>query len=242
MRRSFVLLLIVLCTGCKDGRKPAAGGSRAAATTRATVVTIRTNILPENKTYEQTLVIADGIARHTGELDSWRLFDTNKRTVTFVDDAAGTLRTESMEAILARRRAALANPLPAHYPIVNVRNVGERKPMQGVSAEQVVIEAGEFRRELWLGRPRAIPAGLFAMMHGSETPSSPLAPMTRATDDVLARTDAFPLMDRVEVPFGDKKLIVERTVTSIAERDVPKDTLAPPRDYRDVTPKPASAP
>ncbi len=241
MKRQALVLLIVLYIGCKEARQTPAGAT-AGTTIRATVVTIRTNVLPENQSHEHTLVIAGGLARHTGELDSWRLFDIAKKSVTFVDDAAQTVRTEPMDAILTKRRAAFGSVLPSHYPAAKVSNGRERKSMHGVSTEPVVIEVGAYRRQLWFGKHPAIPAGLFAMMHASETPSSPLAPMTRAAEDLLTRTDGFPLLDRVEMSYGDKKLIVERTVTNIAERDVPKDALAPPDDYRDVTPKPASAP
>ena len=239
-RRSLVLLLIVLCAGCNEAPK-APGKPGAAPTIRATVVTIRTTTKPDDKTHQHTLVIANGLARHTGELDSWRLFDTKANTVTFVDDAAKTVRTESMQSILDKRRATLASVLPPHYPSARVSN-GAQKTLQGVSAQQTLIEVGAFRRELWLGEHSSIPPGLFAMMHASETPSSPLAPMMRTTEDVLTQARGFPLVDRIELPYGKQRLVVERAVIGIAERDVDESTLALPRDYRDLTPKPAPAP
>ena len=204
-------------------------------------MTIRTTIQPDNKTYDHKLVIVNGIARHTGELDAWRLFDTKANTVTFVDDAAKTIRTESMQSILAQRGKVLATTLPSHYPTVKVSRGGTRKPIQGVNAEHVLIEVGAFRRELWLGEHRAIPAGLFAMMNASEAPSSPLAPMMRPAEPVLTETRGFPLAEHIEVTYGKKKIVVDRNVVSIAESDVPETTTMLPRGYRDLTPKPVPA-
>ena len=75
------------------------------------------------------------------------------------------------------------------------------------------------------------------MMHMSEPPSSPLAPMMLAVDDELAEMRGFPLLDRTVVPFGKTNLVVEHTVTSIAQRDVPESLLQVPRGYRDLTPR-----
>jgi len=197
---------------------------------RATVVTIRTTIEPDKKTYTHAIVIADGLARNTGELDQWRLFDTKKKSVTFVDDIAKTTRTESFESLLEKHRAALAEDLPDHYPRARVT----------ADAKRVVIEVGNYRRELQLTENRAIPNELFAMMIASDSASSPLAPMMRASDDALTRTRAFPLLDHSEMPYGDKKRIVDRAVISIAQKNVAESMLRVPGGYRNVTPKPSA--
>ena len=205
---------------------------------RATVITLRTTVEPEKKTYDQSVVIAGDRARHTGEHDRWRLYDVKANTVTFVDDVEKTIRTEPMSAIASRRRATNAAALPPHFQPATIARRDESKPMHGATARPVVIASGGYRRELWLAEHPAIPRGLFAMMHASDNPSSPLAPMMRAVDQALLAERGFPLADRTEVPVGNGRLVIDRTVTGIAQREVPQSLFAIPRDYEDVTPKP----
>ena len=221
MRRSLVLFLVLVCTGCKQQPPEKKAAPAAGPQIRATVVTIRTTIQPDNKTYTHTLVIARGRARSTGELDQWRLFDTNEKSVTFVDDIAKTARTEPMQSLLKKRREALAATLPSYYPRARVTR----------TKTGMVIEVGNYRRELELSDNRAIPRGLFAMMHASDSASSPLAPIMHAADDALTSTELFPTRDHSELPYGDKKLIVDRTVVSIVERNVPEQLLTVPAGY-----------
>jgi hypothetical protein len=198
---------------------------------RATVVTIRTTV--EKKTFDHTLVIAGNRARHTGEYDTWRLYDTKARTVTFVDDVAKTIRTEALDAIVRRRAAVNAAAIPLDLPRARFVRTNNTKAMQGATAREAVIESGDYRRALWLAEHPSIPAGLFAMMHISDTPSSPLAPMMSAVDAALANERGFPLLDRATIK---DEVVVERSVTGIAQRDVPEALLALPRGYKDVTP------
>ena len=188
-----------------------------------------------------TLVIAGDRARSTGEQDVWRLFDTKANTVTFVDDAARTVRTEALPAILERRRRSLAGELPPHYPRVRITRTGRNQALLSVNAEESVIQSGEYRRELWLGQHPAIPAGLFAMMQASEPLASPLAPMMRQVDEALLAAKGYPLLERIEVPFEKQKLIVERSVVAIARKNVPEAVMTVPKTYLDMTPKPKPA-
>jgi len=239
-RRTLVLLLALVCAGCKQQAPQQKAPPAAGPQLRATVVTIRTTLEPDRKTLLHTLVIGGGRARSTDEQDQWRLFDMKAKTVTFVDDIAKTARTESLDSLLKKHRERLAEPLPPHYPRAYVKRTGEKRTMQGVTAEETRIDVGGYRRELWLAEHRAIPGGLFAMMQASDGPSSPLAPMMRAADDVLTRTPGFPLLDRGEVTIGDKKRVTDREVVGIAERNVPQALLSVPAGYRDLTPKPAA--
>ena len=230
-----LLLLLAILVACKPApkqpAKPGAGPQLA-----ATVLTIRTAIGDEVRNHE--IVIANGRARSTGEQDVWRLFDAKANTVTFVDDIDRTIRTESLESLLNRRRAMLSAAVPSHYPRAKITH-GARKPLLGVSAQQSVIQIGAYRRELWIGQHPSVPDELFAMMLASDAPASPLAPIMQRVDEELLRVRGFPFADRAEVPFGKSKSIVDRAVTGIAQRHVPEATLAIPRDYRDITPKPA---
>lgn len=233
--RVALLLSIALCVACKPAAtaKPASKQT-AGPTVRATVVTIRTTQQPEKRTLTQTLVIAGDRARDTGEHDVWRLFDTKANSVTFVDDIAKTFRTEKLQTLIARRRAATSAPLPAHYPSARIARPGTTKSLQGVMATLTVIESGGYKRELWLGEPRAIPRGLFAMMYASDPPTAPLAAMMRNVDTALIAESGFPLEDRAEVAVAKEKVVIEHTVLSIAPGDVPEALLAIPKGYRDA--------
>ena len=230
MRRSLVFLLVLACTSCKQPASKSTAAPAAGPQVRATVVAIRTTIQPDNKTYTHNLVIGDGRARDTGELDQWRLYDMRAKTVTFIDDIAKTTRTESLDSLLKKRRDALAEELPGHYPRAHVKKDGK----------ELRIDVGNYRRDLKFAEQRAIPDDLFAMMQASDSPSSPLAPMMRAAHEELTRVRGFPERDHSELPIGDKKLVIDRAVAGIAERNVPQVLLRVPPGYRDVTPKPAA--
>ena len=49
------------------------------------------------------------------------------------------------------------------------------------------------------------------------------------------------MLDHAELTYGNKKMIVERSVTAIEQKDVPQSWLIIGRDYKDVT-KPAESP
>ena len=235
MKRLGLLLTLAVFVSCKPAApritKPAAAGPQI----RATVVTIRTTVQPEKKSYDHALVIVGDRARSTGEHDTWRLFDTKAKTVTFVDDVAKTIRIEPMSSIVERRKTVNAAALAPHYPHATFERSSERRKMHGANAEKVTIASGAYKRELWLAEHPSIPRDLFAMMHASEPQSSPLAPMMRAVDHDLASARGFPLLDRATVPLDGTELIVERAVIAIVERDVPESLLAIPKEYKDVS-------
>jgi len=227
-----LLLSIAVSFGCQSEAPLPVAKKPVGPTVRATVVTIRTTMKPEARTQTRTLVIAGDKARDTGEHDVWRLFDTKANTVTFVDEIAKTVRTEPLKTIIAQRRTIMTNGLPSHYPRVRLERPGTKRPMQGVTAELMVIESGAYKRELWLGEHPAIPRGLFAMMYASDPPTLPLAPMVRAVDEALIETRGFPLADHAEVPVSKDTLIVDRMVVGIAVRNVPQSLVTIPKGYR----------
>lgn len=230
-----LLLVLTLCIACKPAPKQTATPA-AVPRQNATVVTIRTTAGKQVTNHE--IVIANGRARNTGEHEVWRLYDTKADTVTFVDDVDKTYRIEPLASIVKKRHTTMAAAIPAHFPHAKLTRGGS-KTILGVNAQQQTIEAGAYRRELWIGEHPAIPDDLFAMMVASDAPSSPLAPMMRVVDEELLRAKGFPLVDRSELPLGNAAHVVERTVLSVVSRPVPQSLFAIPKDYKDVTPKPA---
>lgn len=237
------LLLVFLA--CKPAAPPPAKPAARAQgpQTRATVVTIQTTIQPGNKTTSHTLVIANGRARSSDELDAWRLFDLANGRVTFVNDIEKTYRTVAQQQLEKDRRGALDDPVPADLPRAQLAATNAKKTLQGVPAAQSVVKLGGYTHELWIGQHPLIPPRLYALILASEPPSSPLVPVMDKVDDALLKTNGFPLAEHSELTYGKKKMTVDRQVVKIEQRDVPQWWLNVRGDYKDVSVKaPAARP
>jgi len=187
---------------------------------RATVVTIETRTQPDNKTFTHTIVIAGDKARSLDEVDHWRLFDLKSNEVTFVDDIAKSYRVASRQSLLEERKKTMSEPLPDGIPRATIGATRESKVLQGVNATLWTVRAGAYVRELWIGEHPAIPPNLFSLMAASDQPSTPLAPMMRAVDDALIASHGFPLAEHAELPYLNKKLVVDKSVTKIESKNV----------------------
>jgi hypothetical protein len=240
VRLSPLLIALAFLFACN---KPPAQAPSAATKNgpaiRATVITIQTTIQPANKTYAHEIVIANNLARSTDEADQWRLFDFAQKRVTYVDDIAHTVRVQSFADAIAARRAAIARPVPDGMPRAQFVVTNAQKTLQGVATKQSLIRLGAYQRELWIGSHPLIPRGLFAMLQASEPASSPLAGISRAADEALMEVQGFPLADHAELPYENKKLVVDNVVTKIEQRDVPARLLTVSNRYSQVKPAPA---
>jgi len=195
--------------------------TRAEPQVRATVVTIETRLQPQNKSLTHSIVIANGLARSSDDLDSWRLFNLQKKEVTFVDDVAKTRRDVPLAALIAARRQELAQPLSLPLPRAELVATGAKRVLLGVEASEHLIRAGGYQRRLWIAKHPAVPNELFAMMQASVARTPPLAGLSRAADEALLSMQGFPLLDRAELSYGKKTMVVERSVVKIEQKDVP---------------------
>jgi hypothetical protein len=241
VRFSSLLLALTLLFACNKPPAVPAAPKKSEPTVRATVVTIQTTILPANKTYLHEIIIANNRARSTDEADQWRLFDFAQKQVTYVDDIAHTVRVQSFADAIASRRVAVARPVPDGLPRAQFVVTNAQKTLQGVLTKQSVIRLGAYQRELWIGSHPLIPRGLFAMLQASAPASSPLAGITRAADEALLEVQGFPLADHAELPYENKKLIVDNTVVKIEQRNVPATLLAVNGKYTEVKPAAVSS-
>lgn len=214
----------------------AAGGPQV----RATVVTITTVLQPGSRTFTHTLVIAGNRARSGDELDHWRLFDLGRKEVTFVDDLARTYRTASLQSLRDDRHDADAQPLPETIPEAKLTDTGVTRMLQGVEASESVARLGAYERHLWIGTHPLIPQDLFAMMEASRPVTTPIEGVMRTVDDALLEVRGFPLAEHAELPYGNQKLVLDRTVTRIELRSVAASWLTIRTGYRDVTVRPAA--
>jgi len=209
---------------------------------RAVVVTIRTTIQPGNKTLDHTVVIANGRARSTDELDKWRLFDFANDRVTFVDDINKTIRVVPMETLVRDHLAALRETLPDNVPRAQLETTKQTKSIQGVTASESVVKLGGYTHQLWIGVHPAIPQKLFAMMLASRAASSPFEPAMKTVDEELLKISGFPLAEHAELPYGNKRMTVDKSVVSIDQREVPMALLNVNPAYRNVTPSGSEGP
>ena len=217
----------VVCAACKQPAAPPL--SQAVPKIRATVVTVETRLQPSNKTLTHTIIVADGRARSSDDVDHWRLFDLKGSRVTFVDDVTKTSTDEPLAALLAARRKELAAVLPVPMPRAEYALTGAKRTFLGVEAAEHVVRLGGYQRHLWIAKHPAIPQDLFAMMEASRPRSLPLAGVARAADEALLTVQGFPLLDHAELAYGsNKKLAVERRIVSIEVRDVPASWLSVP--------------
>jgi len=239
VRREGLILTIIaiaLTIGCREQVAKRGGEPQV----RATVVTIRTTIQPANRNYVHALMIADDLARSGDEVDAWRLFDLKKNEVTFVDDVAKTFRTASLDALTKEHRDAFGDRPAPELPVAEWSTSGAKKTVGGFEATQAMVRMGGYQRELWIAEKSPIPAQLFAFMRASEPAPSPIAGVTRAVDEALLKIRGFPLSDHAELAYDGKKLVVDRIVEKIEQKDVPASWFVVPRGYRNVTTPAAS--
>jgi len=180
---------------------------------QATVVTIQTVLQPQNKTFLHSIVIAQGRARSSDEVDRWRLFDVELNRVTVVDDVAKTYYAASIDGAPASAGEDRLKPV--------VQSTGAKRIIQGVETTQYLVRLGGYQRELWIGSPPAIPPTLFGMLN--------------ASDDGLSKLRGFPMVDHAELPYGNAKMVVDRIVIKIEQRNVPQSSLNIPGDYKQIT-------
>jgi hypothetical protein len=202
---------------------------------RATVVTLQTTIQPLNKTFIHVLTIAGGRARSSQEIDSWRLIDLNRNSVTFVDDITKTYRSESFASLFASRRAAMLEALPDGTPHAKVVATGAMRTIHGLTASQLAVRLGAYQRDLWIANHPALPPQLFTIMTLTQPVDTPLAPAMKALDDALLNLRGFAWEDHAELPYGNTRMIVDTMVLKIEQRDVPQSWLNVSANYRDVT-------
>ncbi len=208
--------LLVVAAACKPVVKaPVKAIVRAVEPKiQATVVTIRTTLQPQNKIFSHSIVIANGRARSEDEVDHWRLFDLERNRVTYVDDLTKSYYTVDSKTVEDN------GPPLSGQPAAAVLHTHAKRVLQGVEATQYLIRLGAYQRELWIGSPSSIPDQLFGMMN--------------ASDDGLSKVHGFPLVDHAELPYGKSKLVVDRSVLRIEQRNVPESLLNLSRDYKQV--------
>jgi hypothetical protein len=226
------MLLLGLLAGCAE--KPGAARRRL-PTVPATVLTVRVNI-PGDRASLYLVAMHDQKVRIGSEADRWRLFDLRTRSITFVDDVARTFRTRTMNEVVRERNALMARDLPAGVPVAKIEPIDGAKTFAGIPASGFRITVGGYERELWISQRVIFSPEFLTMYLASESISTPFAAVMRDVQRRLGTMRGFPVHDRSEMPYGDGRMVIERTVTRQEQRNVPAVWFEIPADYRDLTP------
>ena len=94
---------------------------------------------------------------------------------------------------------------------------GASRVIQGIDAAQFVVRRGGYERQLWIGQPRSVPAQLFGMMN-----------------DEFAEIRGFPMIDHAELPYGKSKMVVDHSVLTIEQKNVPLSLVSVKRGYKQI--------
>jgi hypothetical protein len=231
------LVAILFLVACPAPLKRSAARAKPGASgpmTTATVLTIRTQILPEKKAFRSLIVAADGHIRIGDELDHWRLFDTKNDTVTFVDDIGKTFRTVGRDQILNDRRHLLAQPLPDGIDRATIENTGVVRNIGHWPARQYHIRLGAYHRELWLSASPILGESFLTLLTASDPLGEKLPGVMRDVQMELMQSSGVPVADRAEMPLGKGTLVIDRQLQSVEQRPVPTAWLTIPSSYRDL--------
>ena len=212
---------LLLIAGCRRPPIPPHPSDQTPKT-RAVLITIRTTLQPANQAWTHRIVIADGRARSMNETDRWRLIDFTHETVTFVDEIGKTSRAEPFASILARHHKEIARALPEGAREAQFFRAGGKRSIAGVEASEWVLRIGAYERHLWIGRHPLIPDDLFAILEASGSASPQLPGLARPAQEAFLKIAGFPMADVATLPFGRAKLLVDKSVTAIEQRDVPQ--------------------
>ncbi len=228
-----VLLTAALLAGCRQAPKER-DPDAVVPKIRATLVTIRTTTQPSNKVFNHVLIIANGKARSGDEVDVWHLYEPQQGRVITIDEIGKTHRVHTVAALTAARRKSEEAGSTQTLLQARIADAGQSRVHFGIQVRQWLITAGDYRRELWIGTHPQIPARLYATIYGTRLSESNTAGINSLVDRQLTALDGFPMIDRAEMPIGTSTMIVERTVTKIEQKDVPRSWLEVPKGSRNA--------
>lgn len=242
MRMSGAVLGAALLVACANppslppsAARPAPRPARG-PTVEATVLTIRASSHPPTRALLHRIVVSGSQVRMTDELDRWRLFDLDAKTVTWVDDIAKTTRTVPLDDLVQRRRRQLAQPVPATIRAVSIRRTDEIGTIAGVEAEKWVMELGGYTRELWISREPLVTPDFLRMWIASDPIDEPWAGVMRHVHRTLMSLEGFPVSDRSVIQWEGGETLAQRRLVGIETKRVPAALFRVPGDYTDVTP------
>ena len=236
----FVWLMVAGCQRQPETVVPSPPAARPASLfVPAKVLTIRTDI-PGERAFVHLVIFANGKVRIGNEMNQWRLFDFQNDTITFVNETERSFRTETLQASMRKKRIALAQPV-SFMPRARYQPTGQQKVFEGIPAHQHLILLGDYKREMWISDRVLIEREFFAMQLATEPVSGPYAGVMRDVFDRMVTLQGFPVYDRSEMPYDGKRLVIEKRLTRVEQKNVPLSWITVPSTFRDLD-APATTP
>jgi hypothetical protein len=233
-----LLLLALVVVACRGEKLTEPAGPRPSARrVPATVFTIQTTVVPGDRAYLHKVIVAGTTARVGNEVDRWRLFDIEARTVTTVDQIARTYRTDAWAELLRERRRLLATPMPPHVPLARFEQGEERQVIAGVRAVQRRLVIGDYLREIWFSEEPTAADRLYPLVVVTDPIGQQYAGVMRNAFPQLIAEDGFPMLDRSTMHFDGEDSVVEKRVIRIEQTTVPAVWVELPPAFKDLTPE-----
>jgi hypothetical protein len=219
MKRSFPTLLVALfvlaaCGGAEKKTEAPAAPQPPPDSIQALMLTYETVLSPDGRT-ARFHVASDGtFVRLGNETETWRLFDTKSRTITHVDQTAGTATEVTFEEAIAERTRELAAAPTEGAPTASIVE-GPGEPERGHETHRVHIKVGAFSREIVLSKEVLLPGEFFAMKVVTDPVDPRYAAILKDITPVLLRQNGTLLseMNRLELPEGEPVTATTRLVS-----------------------------
>lgn len=233
--RLLILMFALSCAQAAPTREAPARSQKKGPSIPATVLTMRESSHPPTRAFLHKIVVAGPNVRMGDEKDQWRLFDLERRTVTWVDDVARTYRTLSLEELVRERERRLREPVPAAgVSRVSVTASADTMEIAGVHGKRMTMELGGYRREVWISDEPLVSPLFMRMLVASEPISEPWAGVMRDAQRALMDAEGFPIWDRSRLEWKGGELVYQRRLVKIEKKDVPAEWVAIPAGYTDA--------
>lgn len=203
---------------------------------QAKVLSIRTNMSGKPHGFRHLIVHANHRVRIGNEVGSWRLFDLTARTVTTVDEVTRTYRTDSLSTIVRKHRQVLATPIPDLIKPAAVEILPEPTSWNSIPIQRYRIRLGGYRRELWMSTTPILPEPFWVLYLATEPLEGPYAGILQKANGLLLQSTGFPVVDRSDMEYDGKMLVIEKVLEKVDHRAVPASWLEIPRGYQNLSP------
>lgn len=234
-----VVLTLAAVSGCSEPdlllpglARPSLRGRRV----RARVLSVRTNMSGKPHGFRHLIIYANNRVRIGNEVDSWRLFDLAARTVTTVDNPTRTYRTESLSSVVRKHRQLLATPIPDLIKPAEVEILSEPARWNNISIRRYRIRSGGYRRELWMSIEPILPEPFWVMYLATEPLAGPYSGILQKANGLLLQSNGFPVVDRSDMEYDGKAMVIEKVLEKVEDRAVPASWLEVPAGYKNLTP------
>lgn len=241
VRRKALIAAVVLIFGCRPGSDDQRTSTSSVPTLKGRVISILWTQTGSENAIRHEVLSAGGLVRSTDEVDRWRLLDTRESKVIFVDDIARIRREMTLEELRERKQRLAEGPIPSWFPPPVIQKTGQTRRILEYETDQYVIQAGNYRRELWISRVPLMGTNYMALRFGSDEPGGPFPAALARVHLQLMNLEGFPLLDTITTPAGKTSWGVTKAAEAVQQTDIPRARLEVPDEYTASDAPPAQA-